>query len=628
MENSFDTLHMKSTRDGFDKVALVSAPWPRYNYPSIQLGTLKAFLTARFPDLSVHAHHFYLNVAKAMGYPVYQTVSERLWLAESVFAALLFPERRDSIARMFQREAQRRGKPGRLDFEVILENVGEATESFLGAPDWTAYGLIGFSVCLSQLTSTLFIVDRIKTAHPNLLIVLGGSGLAGNPGKSFFRAFPKVDLLVVGEGEQPLVEIIHRLRDGDSPMALADIPGVITQATEGLLVAPAFSQLSSLNDLPCPDFGDYFELLRSLGAEHAFFPVLPVEMSRGCWWRQRSGSRDRKGCTFCNLNLQWEGYRSKSPARAVSEIESLTGKHQVLALAFTDNVLPLPEGLDAFVELAKSERDFHLFAELRSTTPLSVLTQLRKAGLNEVQIGIEALSSRLLKKMNKGSSAIQNLEVMRHCEELGLVNTSNLMLEFPGSDQRDVDETLHALDFALPFLPLRPVSFWLGLGSPACEEPKRFGLKEIRNHPNYGVLFPESICDSLTFMVQDFRGAKGNQKYLWHPVRRKLRAWQGSYRQIHAALGPAPLLHYRDGGDFLIIHQRKGAKEILTHRLTGLSREVYLFCRSHRSLARILGRFHNLPEDRLSAFLRMMVEKRLMFEESGCYLSLAARIRQ
>ena len=58
-----------------------------------------------------------------------------------------------------------------------------------------------------------------------------------------------------------------------------------------------------------------------------------------------------------------------------------------------------------------------------------------------MQIGIEALSSRLLKKLHKGTSAIQNLEIMKNCEALEIRSVSNLILQFPASDEQDVAET-------------------------------------------------------------------------------------------------------------------------------------------------------------------------------------------
>ena len=83
------------------KVALISTPWPLYNRPSIQLGALKGYLQSEYPDLRVEARHFYLKLAESLGYRLYQQISERTWLAESIYAALLFPERFEFIETAF-----------------------------------------------------------------------------------------------------------------------------------------------------------------------------------------------------------------------------------------------------------------------------------------------------------------------------------------------------------------------------------------------------------------------------------------------------------------------------------------------------------------------------------------------
>jgi hypothetical protein len=233
----------------------------------------------------------------------------------------------------------------------------------------------------------------------------------------------------------------------------------------------------------------------------------------------------------------------------------------------------------------------------------------------------------LLKKLNKGTTAIQNLEVMKHCEGLGIANVSNLILHFPGSDHQDVEETLRNLEFALPFRPLRFVHFWLGLGSPVWQDPQAFGLKAVFNHPNYAAIFPPDIFRSMRFMIQAYRGDLGHQRKLWQPVKKKVRAWKKSYAELHKGPSRTPILSFRDGRDFLIIRQKRFEAEPLTHRLVGTSRAIYLFCQRHRSLKSILGHFPGVPEDRIVPFLSMMVDKKLMFEENGEYLSLAVPVK-
>ena len=252
---------------------------------------------------------------------------------------------------------------------------------------------------------------------------------------------------------------------------------------------------------------------------------------------------------------------------------------------------------------------------------------MRGAGMQELQIGIEALSTSLLKKLHKGTSAVQNLEIMRNCEALGIVNSSNLILHFPGSEEQDVAETLRNLEFALPFRPLQTVKFWLGLGSPVWQNPELYGIKAVFNHPNWSHLFPQEIFYAMEFMIQAYRGDIGFQQRIWRPVFKKVAWWQKMYTALHQGPNMPPILSFRDGRDFMIITQRQYQAESILHRLVGQSRLIYLFCMQHRSLKRICNRFPALAADKIVTFLKMMVDKKLMFNENDKYLSLAIPVK-
>jgi hypothetical protein len=247
--------------------------------------------------------------------------------------------------------------------------------------------------------------------------------------------------------------------------------------------------------------------------------------------------------------------------------------------------------------------------------------------MRRVQVGIEALSTRLLRKLHKGTTAIQNLEIMKHCEALDIVNLSNLILHFPASDDADVAETLHTMEFAGPFNPPKPVGFWLGLGSPAWRHAEAHGLRQVGNHPHWARIFPARIFRRLPFMIQAYRGGAGRQRRLWRPVSERLRAWTNTYDGLRRATPSEPILSYRDGGDFLIIRERRPAGDAVTHRLESASRGIYLFCSHHRPLQRILANFGNLPEDKITSFLRVMTAQKLMFAENDHFLSLAVPVR-
>ena len=221
--------------------------------------------------------------------------------------------------------------------------------------------------------------------------------------------------LVNGEGELPLSRLVRHLKDHQSHNEIPPIPGVVTRNAARDSASVSFCQMETLTSLPHPDYDDYFRVLKTFAPEKTFFPTVPAEISRGCWWRVPSGAGKHSGCAFCNLNLQWDGYRSKGVSQVVSEVDHLTTRYKTLSVAFMDNLLPVKESEEIFARLGKLNKDFRFFAEMRGSTPRHVLEAMQVAGMHEVQIGIEALSTRLLKKLNKGTSTIQNLEIMKHC---------------------------------------------------------------------------------------------------------------------------------------------------------------------------------------------------------------------
>lgn len=605
----------------FQSVALISAPWPLYNRPSIQIGTLKAHLKREFPELKVDAHHIYLKVAEAVGYKRYQAISERTWPAETVYAALLFPDRLEDIKKVFYNKTKGNALLRDISFDSLTRQVREVSENFIESIDWQGYGLVGFSICLCQLTASLYFIKRIKKRFPPLLVVVGGSTFTGEATRNIFNVFPEIDIVVNGEGEIPLSRLISCLSGIEMKNKIPFLKGIIMPETAGKDLQVSFNQMRDLSKIAPPDYSDYFELLKSFGPEKNFFPMLPMEISRGCWWQDKG--KKTKGCAFCNLNLQWDGYRTKTPEQVITEIDQLTTKYKTLSVAFMDNLLPLKTSRDVFRRTIKLKKDFRLFGEIRATTPIADLHQMYAAGMKEVQIGIEALSTRLLKKLNKGTTAIQNIEIMKHCEMLGIQHSSNLIIHFPGSGEKDVAETLQNIEFAFPFQPLRMVHFWLGLGSPVWRDPETFGIKAVFNHGNYARIFPSGIVGSMKFTIQAYRGDLGYQKRIWQPVKKKLKAWKKAYAKLHQGPKYEHILSFRDGRNFLIIRQRRVNDEPLTHRLEGTSRAIYLFCQKHRSLKRIVNRFSSIPSDRIESFLKMMVNKKLMFRENNRYLSLA-----
>lgn len=587
------------------RIALISPPWPLFNRPSLQLATLKAFLLKNRPELQVTCHHPYLALAAKLGFESYHAISESSWASEAVCAALLFSNREKECNSMFTsavaRDSQRKKGP---PVRAVRRHTRETLETFVNSLKLTGLDMVGITVSINQLTAALFLARLIKAGHSNLPVVFGGASVSGQAGEWIFDAFKEIDYLVDGEGELPLMGLVDFLK------------GTRTQPPpsvrfRGCAKTPQKEQLDTLNHLPAPDFRDYFQELARLPAGRRFFPVLPVEASRGCWWGR---------CNFCNLNLQWQGYRAKDITRMSKELDWLSRMHGALDFAFMDNALPRREASVFFQEFSKHGRDYAFFAELRVGHTREELAEMAKGGLREVQIGIEALSASLLKRLRKGASLMQNVAAMRHAEEFGIELSGNLILHFPGSTLEEVNETLNTLEFVWPFTPLKTVSFWLGMNSPVAVHPELFNIKNLRPHDNWHHLFPKELLRNATPLILKYTGDRISQKALWKPVEQRVRLWNEQRKA-----GRLKPLTYRDGGDYLHIRQEIPSGEILTHRLNGLSREIYLFCLEPVSMEAVFDHFNQKTPQEIHIFINGLVTKRLMFLHDGQVLSLAVR---
>jgi len=594
-------------------IALISPPWPLFNRPSVQLGTLKAFLKKTEPGIKVRAFHPYLDLAARIGFSDYLKISQSSWAAESVFAALLFPGSEGPERLFYKAFAKRfgRGLKAAPEFQRVISQAETTIEEYLSDENFPAPRLAGISLCLNQLCAGLYIAKKIKEKTPHASIVLGGASCSDILGKSLLDSFPFLDYTVTGEGELPLLELWHFLTG-----AKKDISTSAIWSKETNCAHTGKEQIAQMDSLPPPDFDDYFSELKGLGRRAAgITPLLPIEASRGCWWSK---------CNFCNLNLQWKGYRAKSPAKVAKEVDYLSNRYMVLDFAFMDNCLPKKQAPEMFRLLANHKRDYSFFAELRVGHTRQELAQMAEGGLKDVQVGIEALSTNLLKKIGKGTTALENLAIMRHCAECSIELQANLILHFPGSSDEDVKQTLENLDFAWPFAPLKTVSFWLGMESPVYKEPDRFGIKALRRHRFYCLLFPEHVANRLEPLILEYKGDRTRQREKWKAVEKKVRLMNEAKARIGQKEG---LLRFRDGRDFLLIRQILPDGRSLRHMLKGLSRKLYLAALEPIALEELTNMANGLGLEQVSAFIDDMHRKRLMFREGDRVLSLAIKDR-
>ena len=217
---------------------------------------------------------------------------------------------------------------------------------------------------------------------------------------------------------------------------------------------------------------------------------------------------------------------------------------------------------------------------------------------------------------------MDNMATMKFAAEAGIQLDGNLILEFPGSTEKEANETCMVLDFVLPYRPLRAAGFFLGHGSPVWENPADYGLQSIQHHLYNRLLYPEELLEKMQMLIHSYRGDKIYQQKIWKPVRKKILAWQKFHASRKTSRAP---LTYRDGGDFIIIRQEHPEKETQHHRLQGLSRKIYLACRHPFSIENLVQENKGVDEKTLVRFLKDLERKRLLFLDQDLCLALAVK---
>jgi hypothetical protein len=239
-----------------------------------------------------------------------------------------------------------------------------------------------------------------------------------------------------------------------------------------------------------------------------------------------------------------------------------------------------------------------------------------------MQVGIESLSTSLLRRLiYKGTSALQNIQIMRWMDEVGIRHVGNIILNYPGASADDLRETLYNLQFVTGFQPLRGGRFSLGYFSPIWRRPEIFGLHNIRNHESFNACLPDDLRPRLRSLELDFESEVTPEvEDLWNEIAIRIAIWGLQFRDVCASTGLRSLVVFDDDGECLRIEDwRDGARKLSF--LDGWKRRFYLNATAATDL-RTLVATDVAQEDR-DHFWDELVSQRLVFREGNKVLALA-----
>ena len=612
------------------RVLLVNMPFSNLRWPNLGPSLLKAALTRRGIDCDMAYLNF--DFAERIGIEAYEWVADQFAFVlggERVFAKHYFGADRLPGDDAYWRDVLLPNDPelddsDRAALGEIERHVGGFLDDCAARFDWSRYAMVGFAASFQQTLPSLCLAQRIKQLRPETLIVFGGAACEAEMGVELLRRFEQIDYVFLGEADASFPAVVEAvLRGTDGPLP----PGVARRGAASLCCDSARLGetdrflVDRLDELPYPDFDDYFARLARSPLADRIDPLLFFETSRGCWWGERHH------CAFCGLNGSSLRFRSKSPERALDELRWLVDRYDVHRACSADNIFD-PRYYDTLLPmLIHSGIDLAFVYEMKTNLTRAQVERLLEAGLGAAQLGIETFLTSVLKLVGKGATAMQNLQALKWFSEAGIEVKWNVLYGFPGEDPggyRELADLLPSLYHLAP--PLACGLVRLDRFSPYFQDPAANGMVGARPNRAFRYVYPfdEPVLARLAYYYEyEYADGRNPLDYA-APVVERVRRWQN-------LKGSATLRYYdRPDGALILTDTRPGAAA-LQRRLTGPQRVAYLYCDTGRSFGKIVGHLAEAApggatdESVIRGWLEEWVAARLMARLDDRYLSLALR---
>lgn len=276
------------------------------------------------------------------------------------------------------------------------------------------------------------VVALAKSIDPNIITICGGIH-ASFMYEEMFTLNPALDMIVVGEGEQTIVELINAL---DKKTDISGVRGVAYRKDGQIKFTGKRAYLASLDNMPMAwdalDWEDYTYFIipgSRLGA---------IATSRGC----------DKDCTFCSQQKFWEQtWRARSPEDLLREVEELHFKHKVDVILLTDDY-PTPDlprwekFLDLLIDKAMPIK---FLMETRVGDIIrdrEILWKYRKAGIVHIYVGTESVDQSALDIIKKDITTEQCIEALALLRKHDIITETSMILGFPDDTMESIARTI------------------------------------------------------------------------------------------------------------------------------------------------------------------------------------------
>lgn len=297
------------------------------------------------------------------------------------------------------------------------------------------FDLIGLPAFTNTMADTYYTVNFCKKILPKTKVVVGGVHATILPSQTIEEC-PKIDFLVIGEGEFTMEELLEHLEFKKPP--LKKIKGLSFRTKAGKIILNESRELiKDVNVLPLPAY-HLLDMSKYVPhpTQYKVLPSYPVIAQRGCPFN----------CAFCSAHLvHGRLVRHKSVDNLIKEIELLINKYGASGIHFQDSTFTIKRDfvIDFCQEIIRRNLKFKWDINTRvDCVDDELLALMKKAGLWMINFGLESGNQSSLDLLNKKITLSKIRKAIKMTRKHGIVTFSTWILGIPGENERMVRKTI------------------------------------------------------------------------------------------------------------------------------------------------------------------------------------------
>ncbi len=285
-------------------------------------------------------------------------------------------------------------------------------------------------MCLTKMREACFEMIQIAKRH-NCSIIVCSSDSTDHYEEYLIKG---ADFIIQGEGEITLLELLNTLEKNESFEAIA---GLVFKKNETFQVNKKRNVLQNLDELPLPAW-DLVDIIsyRNIWKQSKQEFTLNIATTRGCPYK----------CNWCAKPIYGNRYNAHSPEYIVKEIQYLKENFGVSRFWMCDDIFGLkPNWVQEFNrELDKKQLKIKYFIQSRVDLLLKedTIDALANSGLEEVWVGAESGSQKILDAMDKGTKVEEIAEATKLLKLKKIRVAFFLQFGYLTENQEDIQQTI------------------------------------------------------------------------------------------------------------------------------------------------------------------------------------------